>query len=89
MGLSKEAKIEIFKKYGASEVDTGSTVCQIALLTEQIKSITEHIKINKKDNGTKRSLQRKVSQRKSFLAYLKENDLNKYREIVKELKLRV
>ena len=90
MNLSSETKKTIFKKYGKSDVDTGSTEGQIALFTERINNLTQYLKEkeNKKDNNTKRSLVLLVGKRRRMLEYLKKKDIEKYRIIVKELKLR-
>ena len=90
MNLSSEKKKTIFKKYGKSDVDTGSTEGQIALFTERINHLTQYLKEkeNKKDNNTKRSLVLLVGKRRRMLEYLKKKDIEKYRTIVKELELR-
>ena len=88
MYLSAEKKEEIFKKHGTSEKDTGSSEGQIALFTYRIAHLTEHLKNNRKDFGTQRSLQLLVGKRRSLLDYLKKTDIGRYRAIVKELKLR-
>ncbi len=88
MYLSKEKKEKIFKKFGGTEKNTGSTEGQIALFTERINHLTEHLKKNRKDFNTERSLVMMVGKRKSLLSYLKDIDINRYREIVKKLKLR-
>lgn len=88
MAISKELKAKLIKEYGDSPKDTGKTEVQIAILTEEIKSLTVHMVSNKKDQTSKRGLYKKVSQRKSLLNYLKDRDINRYREIVKKLDLR-
>lgn len=88
MYLSTEKKKEIFKKHGGSESNTGSTEGQIALFTYRIGHLTEHLRKNKKDTGTKRALVLLVGKRRSLLDYLKKKDIERYRAIVKELKLR-
>ncbi len=88
MYLSKENKKEIFKKHGKSESDTGSAEGQIALFTARINHLTEHLKNNRKDFNTERSLVMMVGKRKSLLNYLKNKDINRYREIIKKLNLR-
>lgn len=88
MYITTEDKKAIFKKYGKSETDTGSTEGQIALFTARISHLTDHLKANKKDFVTKRSLQKMVGQRRSLLNYLKDKDIEKYRELIKELGLR-
>tara|TARA_B100000929_G_scaffold182585_1_gene144575 strand:- start:421 stop:690 length:270 start_codon:yes stop_codon:yes gene_type:complete len=88
MYLSKENKKEIFKKHGKSESDTGSAEGQIALFTARINHLTEHLKNNRKDFNTERSLVMMVGKRKSLLNYLKNQDITRYREIIKKLNLR-
>ena len=88
MYLTKENKKEIFKEHGKSESDTGSAEGQIALFTKRINHLTEHLKVNRKDFNTERSLVMMVGKRKSLLSYLKKKDINRYREIIKKLNLR-
>ena len=86
--LSPEHKQEIFAKYGKSNTDTGSAESQVALFTYRIAHLTEHLKTNKKDFGTRRALLKLVGKRRRVLDYLKEKDIERYRNIVKELGLR-
>ena len=88
MYLTAEKKAEIFKKHGKSAQDTGSSEGQIALFTFRINHLTEHLKKNRKDFNTERSLVKLVGKRKSLLDYLKKNDIVRYREIIKELNIR-
>ncbi len=88
MYLTSEIKKEVFKKHGKSEFDTGSPEGQIALFTHRIKHLTEHMKKNKKDKFTERSLVQLVSKRRKQLNYLKNTDIQRYRAIIAELKLR-
>lgn len=88
MYLTKEVKEEIFKKYGNSEKNTGSTEGQIALFTHRINHLTQHLKKNHKDFNTERSLVKLVGKRRSLLDYLKGKDINRYRELIKELGIR-
>lgn len=88
MYLNSEKKKEIFAKHGGTEVNTGSTEGQVALFTYRIAHLTEHLKKNRKDYGTQRSLQLLVGKRRSLLDYLKRKDIEKYRALVKELGLR-
>ena len=88
MYLNSEKKKEIFAQHGGSEVNTGSTEGQVALFTYRISHLTEHLKKNRKDFGTQRSLQLLVGKRRSLLDYLKGKDIEKYRALVKELGLR-
>jgi len=88
MALTSEVKKEIFAKHGGSETNTGSTEGQIALFSTRINEMTEHLKVNKKDFGTQRSLIRLVGKRRSLLDYLKGRDITKYRALIKELNIR-
>jgi len=88
MYLTAEKKQEIFKTYGKNEHDTGSAEGQIALFTFRIKNLTEHMKGAKKDLVTMRSLVALVGKRRKLLAYLKKNDIERYRTIIKELGIR-
>lgn len=88
MALTKEAKSEIVKKFGKNTNDTGSCEVQIAILTEEIKELTEHLKEHKHDYHSRRGLLKKVGKRRSLLNYLAKNDVNRYREVVKALNLR-
>ena len=81
-------KKKIFKKYGNNEKDTGSVHSQVALFTERINQLTNHLKLNKKDFNTQRSLQLMVGKRRNLLDYLREKNIIKYRELIKDLKLR-
>lgn len=86
--LSNEKKAEIVKNFGRKEGDTGSTEVQVALLTEQINVLTEHMKTNKKDYSSNRGLLKMVGRRRSLLAHLKSKDVNRYRDLVQKLGLR-
>ena len=88
MTLSTENKQEIFEKFGKSKTNTGSTEGQVALFTERINHLTEHLKQNRKDYNTERSLVKLVGKRRSLLDYLMKSDILRYRAIVKELGLR-
>ena len=88
MFLTAEKKKEFFKKYGKSDKNTGSTEGQIALFTYRIDFLTEHLKKNKKDFSTHRALVILVGKRRSLLDYLKQRDIERYRAIIKSLKLR-
>ena len=86
--MDKATKLEIIKKYGRSEGDTGSPEVQVALLTERIKSLTEHLKVHKKHHHSRRGLLMMVGQRRGLLNYLAEQDIERYRTLIKELGLR-
>ncbi len=86
--LQADKKQEIFAKYGKSNTDTGSAESQVALFSYRIAHLTEHLKTNKKDFGTRRALLKLVGKRRRVLDYLKTKDIERYRNIVKELGLR-
>jgi small subunit ribosomal protein S15 len=88
MSLTAEKKREISVRFGKGENDTGSTEVQIALLTERINHLTEHMREHKKDHHSRRGLLMLVGQRRRFLNYLQKKDLDRYRELIKELGLR-
>ncbi|MBQ3020657.1 MAG: 30S ribosomal protein S15 [Bacilli bacterium] len=88
MAITKERKAELVKKFGKSETDTGSTKVQIAILTDEINELTEHLKVHTHDYHSKRGLLMKVGKRRSLLDYLKDNDVVSYRELIKELNIR-
>ncbi len=88
MALSKEIKLDIIKKFARDEKDTGSPEVQIAILTHEINSLTDHLKEHAHDFHSRRGLLKKVGQRRSLLNYLAKNDVPKYRKVVKELNLR-
>ena len=88
MYLTKEKKEKIFKEHGGSKKNTGSAEGQIALFTERINHLTNHLKKNRKDFNTERSLVMMVGKRKSLLSYLKAKDIERYRSIIKKLSIR-
>ncbi len=88
MYLSTEKKKEIFAKHGKGEADTGSPEGQIALFTHRINHLTEHLKTNRKDYNTERSLVKLVGKRRRLLDYLKKIEIDRYRSIIKELGIR-
>ncbi len=88
MQLSTEAKKAIFTKYGNSSTNTGSAEAQIAMFTERINSLTDHLKLQKKDFSTQRALIRLVGKRRSLLDFLMKTDITRYRKIIGELNIR-
>ena len=86
--MTKERKQEILTTFAKCEGDTGSTEVQVALLTERINELTEHLKTHKKDEHSRRGLLIMVGKRKRLLSYLKDTNLDGYRDLVKKLKLR-
>lgn len=83
-----QTKKEIIEKYGRTPTDTGSPEVQVALLTERINHLTEHLKNHKKDHHSRRGLLMMVGQRKGLLNYIKNKDIVKYRELISDLGLR-
>lgn len=88
MSVSKERKAELVKEFGKDVKNTGSTEVQIAILTDEINNLTEHLKENKHDYHSKRGLLMKVGKRRSLLDYLKRTNVVSYREVIKKLNLR-
>ncbi len=88
MSLTIERKRELTAQFGANERDTGNTRVQVALLTERINHLTEHLRAQKKDHHSRRGLLMLVGRRRRFLDYLQRNDLEGYRALIKELGLR-
>ncbi len=88
MPLAKETKEQILSDFRSHESDTGSPQIQVALLSKRINELTEHFKIHKKDNHSRRGLLKMVSQRRSMLDYLKRTDIERYHEVVTRLGLR-
>ena len=86
--MTKERKQEILQTYGKAKNDTGSTEVQVALLTERINELTEHLKIHKKDNHSRRGLLIMVGKRRSLLRYLEAQDVTRYRDIIAKLNIR-
>ena len=88
MSLTKEKNAEIIKKFSKSDKDCGSTSVQVAIMTERIKQLTEHLKSNKKDQSTRRGLLKLVGKRKSLLQYLRSKNEDGYRSLIKDLGIR-
>ena len=86
--ITTEKKAEIIKEYQLKEGDTGSTEVQIAILTYRINDLNEHLKVHKKDHHSRRGLLKMVGQRRNLLNYLKEKDLERYRDLITRLGLR-
>jgi small subunit ribosomal protein S15 len=86
--LESEQKVELINRFKRNDKDTGSSEVQIALLTERINTLTQHFGVHKKDHHSRRGLLKLVGQRRRLLDYLKKKDVNRYREIIKELGLR-
>ena len=88
MSIKKDTKKEIISKFATNEKDTGSAQVQIAVLSERINNLTEHFKLHKHDNHSKRGLVALVNKRKKLLSYIAKKNNDKYKEIIKELKIR-
>lgn len=88
MAVTKAKKAELVKMFGKDEKDSGATEVQIAILTEEINDLTEHLKVHKHDFHSKRGMLKKVGQRRSKLNYLMKNDVTRYREVINKLGLR-
>ncbi len=88
MHLTAEVKQDLFAQYGKSATNTGSPESQVALFTKRINDLTEHLKVNKKDFSTQTALLRLVGKRRKMLDYLKDTDIARYRDIIKQLNIR-
>ena len=86
--ISKEKKAAIIKEYGLKEGDNGSPEVQVAILTARIQELTEHLKVNKKDNHSRRGMYMMVGQRRGLLEYLRRKDIERYRALIEKLGLR-
>ena len=88
MPLPKDVKATIIAEYKRGDIDTGSTEVQVALLTQRIRDLTEHLKIHKKDHHTRRGLLKLVGQRRRLTNYLKKTDIERYRTVIAQLGIR-
>lgn len=88
MSVTQEKKKEIIEKFGSNSEDTGSVEAQIAILTERINDLTQHLKGNKQDHSSRRGLLKMVGKRRRLLNYFRDKDIIKYRELIKELGIR-
>ncbi len=88
MSITKERKAELTAEFGKNAQDTGNSKVQVAILTDRIKELTEHMKVHKKDFHTRRGLLMLVGKRRRLLSYIKKNDINEYRELIKKLGIR-
>ena len=86
--ITKEKKAEIVSKFARSEGDTGSPEVQVAILTERIRELNDHLSVNKKDHHSRRGLLKMVGQRRRLLSYLQKKDIERYRKLIAELGLR-
>ena len=88
MSIKKDKTIEIIKDFGSNETDSGSADVQVAILTERIKNLTEHLKLHKKDVGSRRGLLSMVGQRRNLLKYIRDKNEDQYSKLIKKLGLR-
>ena len=88
MSIKKDKTIEIIKDFGSNETDSGSADVQVAILTERIKNLTEHLKLHKKDFGSRRGLLSLVGQRRNLLKYIRDKNEDQYSKLIKKLGLR-
>ncbi len=86
--ISKERTAELIKEFGNGEADSGSAEVQVAILSERIKNLTEHLKVHKKDNHTRRGLMMLIGKRRGLLKYIKARDIDNYRSLIKKLGIR-
>ncbi len=86
--ISKERTAELIKEFGKSANDSGSAEVQVAILSERIRNLTEHLKVHKKDNHTRRGLMMLIGKRRGLLKYIKERNIDEYRELIKKLGIR-
>jgi small subunit ribosomal protein S15 len=88
LSISKERTAELIKEYGKNDKDSGSAEVQIAILTERIRNLTEHLKVHKKDNHTRRGLMMLIGKRRGLLKHMKDNNIDQYRDLIKRLGIR-
>ena len=88
MAVSKERKAELIKEFDKDANDSGSAEVQVAILTERIRELTEHVKVHKKDHHTRRGLLMLVGKRRRLLSYIKERDIENYRQLIAKLGIR-
>ena len=88
MSITQERKVELIKEFGKNDKDSGSAAVQVAILSERISNLTEHLKSHKKDFGSRRGLLTMVGQRRSFLDYIKAGNLDSYKSLIEKLGLR-
>lgn len=88
LSITKEKTAELVKEYGKSATDSGSAEVQVAILSERIRNLTEHLKVHKKDNHTRRGLMKLIGKRRGLLKHIKDRDINEYRDLIKKLGIR-
>ena len=88
LSISKERTAELIKEFGTNENDSGSAAVQVAILSERIRNLTEHLKVHKKDNHTRRGLMMLIGKRRGLLKYIKARDIQEYRDLIAKLGIR-
>lgn len=88
LSISKERTAELIKEFGKNDQDSGSAEVQVAILSERIRNLTEHLKTHKKDNHTRRGLMMLIGKRRGMLKYIKKRNIEEYRELIKKLGIR-
>lgn len=88
LSISKERTAEIIKEFGKGEGDSGSAEVQVAILSERIRNLTEHLKVHKKDNHSRRGLMMLIGKRRGLLKYIKNRDIQQYRDLIAKLGIR-
>lgn len=88
LSISKEKTAELMKEFGKGDSDSGSAEVQVAIITERIRNLTEHLKVHKKDNHTRRGLMKLIGKRRGLLKHIKDRDINEYRDLIKKLGIR-
>ncbi len=88
LSITKERTAELVKEFGKDEQDTGNVEVQVAILSERIRNLTEHLKVHKKDNHTRRGLMKLIGKRRGLLKYIKARDIEQYRTLIKRLGIR-
>ncbi len=86
--ISKERTAELMREFGKNDQDSGSAEVQVAILSERIRNLTEHLKVHKKDNHTRRGLMMLIGKRRGMLKYIKNRDIDEYRALIKKLGMR-
>ncbi len=88
LSITREKTAELVKEFGKSATDSGSAEVQVAILSERIRNLTEHLKVHKKDNHTRRGLMMLIGKRRGMLKYIKNRNIDEYRELIKKLGIR-
>ena len=88
LSITKERTAELVKEFGKDENDTGAVEVQVAIMSERIRNLTEHLKVHKKDNHSRRGLMKLIGKRRGLLKYIKNRNIDEYRDLVKRLGIR-